>query len=352
MAGIKTSYTPSDITLYVPCYNAAETIEVCLDGILKQTVRPRRVLVIDDGSDLPYLNAEIEIIRHNQNKGLAAARNTALKACDTALIAALDSDVLPDPSWLETLLSAVNEHNCSGAGGMMIERYTNSVANRWRSVHMAQNWGDTLIRNPRFLFGANTLYRTQVLKNAGGYNERLRSNDEDRTMSDLLYAQGHATIYTPQAHCEHLRRDTIKTILRGYWKWHHSKGLLNGDFDSIAGITSRIEQVNFGIFTYRFHLDDDAGRSDLLPLDMMIPWVFCAMDLLMLNQHTGLGIPHFPPAELLQDMPKTISNLIKKMLPQVGSIDANELLADEYLAEFKRNIDISGWMEKIGSIQC
>jgi glycosyltransferase involved in cell wall biosynthesis len=346
---MRSKYKPSDISLYVPCYNAGATIGACLEAVGKQTARPRRVMVIDDGSEVRYLNPEIEVIRHDQNRGLAAARNTALKACDTRLIASLDADVLPDSTWLERLLDAINAPSCSGTGGMMTERYSENLADRWRAVHMAQNWGDTSVRNPRFLFGANTLYKTQVLKGAGGYDERHRSNDEDRTISDLLYAQGHDLVYEPKARCEHLRRDTLKTILAGYWQWHHSKGLLNGDFDSPAGILSRIERVNFGIYKYRVEMDHEAERRELLPLDMLLPWVFCAMDLRMLNQHAGLDVPHFPSSDIMQAIPEIVTERILAVLPQTSGIKTEVSWGLEYVTQFRRNLESSGWLERLDS---
>src|SRR6202007_410017 len=47
---------------------------------------------------------QVEIIRHAQSKGPAAARNTGLAACATDFVAFLDSDVVPRRGWLEALL--------------------------------------------------------------------------------------------------------------------------------------------------------------------------------------------------------------------------------------------------------
>ncbi len=282
---MKSSYKSENVTLYIPYYNAEKTIYECLKGAFSQKVLPAEILIIDDGSKEPLMlkeefAKECRVIRHAVNKGLAAARNTAIGNAKTELIAALDSDVVPEDSWLENMLEGLNSYgNVVGAGGAMYEKFSTELPDRWRSIHMAQNWGDEEILNPRFLFGCNTIFKKDVLLKLGGYDEEYRTNNEDRTISEKIYSSGYNLLYTPKAKAWHLRQDTYKTILKGYWQWHHTKGLMRGDFNSVEGILKRIEEVNFGIFKYRFDLDLKNARFDLLKIDFAIPFVFCALDL-------------------------------------------------------------------------
>lgn len=304
--------------MYSPCHNAGRFIAGCLEGVRCQApARPARVLLVDDGSSepLPPLPG-VEVIRHGANLGLGAARNTALEACATPLLAALDADAVPGPGWLQALLDALNEFpEAAGAGGMMEEAYAISPADRWRSIHMAQHWGGKQLVNPRFLFGSNTLFKTVALRRAGGYDAALRTNNEDRTISDKLYALGMKLVYTPAARCRHMRRDTIRTILPGYWKWHHARGLARGDFDSPEGILSRIKDVNFGIFQYRLGLDREAKREELVPIDAAGPWVFCALDLKFFTERTGRTAPCFPAQTLLAWLAPAAAQAVAALCP-------------------------------------
>jgi mycofactocin glycosyltransferase len=73
------------------------------------------VIVVDDGSADPgacrasveqsVLRSRIRLIRHPSSRGPAAARNTGAAAAGTAFVAFLDSDVVPEPSWLAPLLA-------------------------------------------------------------------------------------------------------------------------------------------------------------------------------------------------------------------------------------------------------
>ncbi len=277
-------FVPNDITVYVPCYKAGQTIVPCVEALLGQSVVPHRILAIDDGSPEPLVLPRIEVIRHPVNQGLAAARNTALQACDTPLIASVDADVVAQPDWLSCLLAALNggpadSMPVAGVGGRLNEFYQHRLADRWRARHMAQHWGGAPLVNPRFLYGANTLFVADEVRQSGGYDAALRTNNEDRVLSDALYARGRTLVYEPAAMCHHLRQDGCRSILQGYWQWHHAKGLQRGDFDHPAGLLRRISEVNFGIFRYRFDMDRAAGREEFLGLDAAIAWVFCALDL-------------------------------------------------------------------------
>lgn len=327
-----------DITLYVPCFNAGRTLVKCVESIRSQTIQPGRIFLVDDGSDddLPYMS--VEVIKHSENLGLASARNTALENCETGLLGAIDSDVALEPNWLEQVLAAINTGNYVGVGGKMLEGCLDTVADRWRSVHMCQHWGDAPVENPRFLYGANTLFRTDVLKEMGGYDVRCRTNNEDRRMSDAISAAGYNLYYTPRAMCTHLRSDTDETIMRNYWSWHRAKGLIEGDFDSPAGLISRIERVNFGIFDYRYNMDTTAGRQELLVMDRSIPWLFCAMDLELYNRRTGKGIPDLA-AELSSIRDEQLLNLLEKYII-TGHKSAEEEWFEEYLKAFRYGLKL------------
>ena len=347
-------YTSDDVTFYVPCYNANKTIDACLGSISQQTQRPAEILLIDDGStDAPEYSADqtVRVISHSTNRGLAAARNTAIEHCTTRLIASIDADVVIEPNWLNVLLGVLNSKLYIGAGGALHEQFNRRLADRWRATHMAQHWGDHEQINPRFLYGANTIFAVEALRSVGGYDARLRTNDEDRTMCERLYEEGHQLFYTPTAKSKHLRQDSIDTILPGYWRWHYSKGLLQGDFSSLQGMLKRMELVNFGIFQYRLALDKDAGRDDFVVIDSLIPWVFSALDLSFFTQQTGIMVPHFPNLDLEKLLPPGVARLLPS--GQIQSSDIQEAgfeFANCYVDLFKCLLSESGWNELKKSI--
>jgi GT2 family glycosyltransferase len=212
------------ISLFVPCFNAEATLAACLEGVLAQSRRPDEVLVIDDGSTdgTAALAAGfgVRVIAHGHNRGLAAGRNTAVRAAAHEWIAALDSDCVARPDWLATLARRLEaDDTLAGAGGMLLETNRTALADAWRTRHMKQNWGDRPIPNARFLFGNNTLFRRAALERVGLYNEKLRTNFEDVAVSEALQRAGYALAYEPAAVVHHLRRDSLRSVLRANWRW-------------------------------------------------------------------------------------------------------------------------------------
>jgi len=99
----------ADVFTFVPSYNHAPFVERCLKSIIKQTLKPSKLLVIDDGSkddspqviekilkDCPF-DAEL-IVRGN--RGLCATLNEGFSHCDTEFFAYLGSDDLWLPAFL------------------------------------------------------------------------------------------------------------------------------------------------------------------------------------------------------------------------------------------------------------
>jgi len=85
------------ISVLVPTYNRARKMARAVDSVLNQTRRPFEVIVVDDGSTdktpllLAKYNGAVKVIRQN-NQGVAAARNRAIKEARGEWFALLDSD--------------------------------------------------------------------------------------------------------------------------------------------------------------------------------------------------------------------------------------------------------------------
>jgi mycofactocin system glycosyltransferase len=62
------------------------------------------LVVVDDGSASPVRADGAVVLRHDTARGPAAARNAGLRAATTPFVAFLDSDCVPRPGWLATLL--------------------------------------------------------------------------------------------------------------------------------------------------------------------------------------------------------------------------------------------------------
>lgn len=214
-----------EILLYIPCFNGAPTLPRVLEALTAmRRPAPTRIIVIDDGSTDATAeiarSAGVEVVTQPQNLGLARARNRGLDEADGAFVASIDADVVVTPDWLEVLyVQLIANPQLGGVGGKLIESITHGVANAWRTRHAAQNWGDAPRSNPPHLFGANTIFRTQLLRDAGGYNPRYRTNYEDVDLCHRLRARGVQLAYNPAARCFHLRSDDVESLVRQQAGW-------------------------------------------------------------------------------------------------------------------------------------
>jgi len=215
---------PLKVSVYVPAYNAADFLALCLEALLAQSPAADEILVIDDGSrdasaEIASKYPSVTLIRHETNRGLAAARNTGMRAARNELVASIDADCVADPDWLVQLLDSLQDPSVAGVGGKLIEGVQKNTADRWRAVHMPQNWGDAPVRNPRVVFGSNNLFRKSAILAIGGYNESMRTNGEDVDLCARLREKGWNLLYVPAAVATHLRHDTTRSILDTYWRW-------------------------------------------------------------------------------------------------------------------------------------
>lgn len=97
------------VSVIMPAYNAASTIEESIRSVMAQTYAAWELLVIDDGSAdntcaiverLAVEDERIHLLRNPQNCGVAQTRNRGLALCNHSYAAFLDSDDVWHPNKL------------------------------------------------------------------------------------------------------------------------------------------------------------------------------------------------------------------------------------------------------------
>jgi glycosyltransferase involved in cell wall biosynthesis len=103
------------VSVIVPAYNAAATIERTLNSIVQQTYTNIEILVVDDGSSddtckivLRFVEAypRIRLIR-KANGGVASARNAAIESANGEFLAPIDADDLWHPTRVARHVAAL-----------------------------------------------------------------------------------------------------------------------------------------------------------------------------------------------------------------------------------------------------
>jgi glycosyltransferase involved in cell wall biosynthesis len=105
------------VSLLVPVYGVEKYIERCARSLFEQTYENLEYIFVDDCSpdqsieilkrvmeDYPARKEHVRIIRHEKNRGLAAARNTALDNAHGLFISHVDSDDYLDCNAVQLLV--------------------------------------------------------------------------------------------------------------------------------------------------------------------------------------------------------------------------------------------------------
>ncbi len=113
-----------EISVLVPVYNVSDYIEKCASSLFEQTYNELEYIFVDDlstddsidkllktAAGYPHRKEQMTIIRHTRNMGIAATRNTALKASRGKYIVFVDSDDYIAPDMVERLYFKAIESN-------------------------------------------------------------------------------------------------------------------------------------------------------------------------------------------------------------------------------------------------
>lgn len=106
------------VSICITTYNRERFIGECIDSALAQTWRPLEVVVADDGSTdathavLARYNGNVRVHRHETNRGIAAAKNLALRSSSerSRYVAILDSDDTFKPEFVERCVRFLETH--------------------------------------------------------------------------------------------------------------------------------------------------------------------------------------------------------------------------------------------------
>jgi len=105
----------SSVTVVIPAYNCENSIAQSVTSALTQTLAPKEIIVINDGSTdrtgdiLKAMGRDIRLIKQ-ENRGQGAARNAGWNAASGEYIAFLDADDYWKPQYIETCAAFLNKH--------------------------------------------------------------------------------------------------------------------------------------------------------------------------------------------------------------------------------------------------
>jgi glycosyltransferase involved in cell wall biosynthesis len=235
-----------DLSVVLCSLDGAEGVDRCLRALARQTIADRmEVVVVDDGSsdDTAAVARRhgVVVVRHEVNRGLAAARNTGIRASTGAIVAFLDDDCEPGPEWGRLLLAAYAP-GVMGVGGdiavasrpgliagyelrhnplspLEVELgHSENLAYRFW-LYLKRRWAPATRggRRPVYsLVGATMSFRRDALRDAGCFDERFTFGAEELDLCRRLARArpGEQLVLDPGVRVVHHFEPSLRDLLR------------------------------------------------------------------------------------------------------------------------------------------
>lgn len=130
---------PPAVTVVMTTYNHAPYLRVSLGSILAQTLPPRRIIVVNDGStdETAAILADLgdprlTLLSNPANRGISFSLNRALALVDTPFVALMDSDDIALPTRLAQQAAHLLRHPTLGVCGGYMEMFDSADPTRTR----------------------------------------------------------------------------------------------------------------------------------------------------------------------------------------------------------------------------
>jgi GT2 family glycosyltransferase len=204
--------TVPEVTVVMPAYQAAGTIEAAVASVVAQTRGDWELVVVDDGSSdgtaarVERLGEPRARVLRKENGGPAAARNAGIATARGRLVSFLDADDLWLPTYLETMTAALDATPSAGfayTDAWVLDDVTGRIRRTTAMAFQRQPAGPetdaaTLLAEltrTNFVYTSTTV-RREVLEAVGGFRPSLQAA-EDYELWFRIAAHGYGAVRAP-----------------------------------------------------------------------------------------------------------------------------------------------------------
>lgn len=186
------------VSVVIPAFNAADTIDATLRSVRAQSHRRLEILVVDDGSTdntaaiveaHAQLDGRIRLVRQ-QNAGVAAARNRGIAEARGEFVAPIDADDLWRATKIDKelalLLAGGPDTALAYSWQAEIDEHDRVIATSHRPIYEGNVFIPMLTYNI-VGSGSNALMRRRAVLECGGYDPSLRARGGEGCEDLILY---------------------------------------------------------------------------------------------------------------------------------------------------------------------
>ena len=211
--------TPETVSIVVVSRGRPQALARCLTGISQLQASAFEVVVVADPAGIASARAlpfgpALKLIPFDL-ANVSAARNLGVSHAAGDVVAFIDDDAVPEPSWLRHLTAPALSGSVEATGGYV--RGRNGISFQWEAqaldsfgvgVPLALNRVTPTVLTPPNgravkTEGTNMAFRRTVLVELGGFDEAFRYFLDETDLNMRLAKAGHATAIVPLAQVHH-----------------------------------------------------------------------------------------------------------------------------------------------------
>ncbi len=154
------------ISIVIPVYNEADSLEACLRSIAAQTVRPHQVIVVDnnsnDGSAAIAAGFDFVTVLNERRQGVLHARTSGFDSARGDIIARIDADSLLPADWLASVQAVFADSSLDAVSGAA-QYYNVAAAPLFNAIDLFfRRRLERQLKDRVYLWGANMAMRREA----------------------------------------------------------------------------------------------------------------------------------------------------------------------------------------------
>lgn len=185
-------YPPFSVLITVYSKENSKFLDQAIRSVIKQTVVPNQIIIVEDGKLTSELEKVIEnyrksffndftIVRLNKNMGRGIASNAGIENATNEWIAKMDSDDISKPNRFEIQLKAIQKHPEAVAIGGQVEEFignnSNIISKREVPLDSESIFKFAKYRSP--VNNPTAMFKKSVVKKLGEYSDLRFLEDYD-----------------------------------------------------------------------------------------------------------------------------------------------------------------------------
>lgn len=170
--------TASNVEIIVLDWDGGELLNNCLHSIDRQSLRPARIILFDNGSRVPVYQrlvkteVPVKLLRSTENLGFTGGINKAMSEVKAPYVAWVNNDVVLSAKWLEKLLPALAEDE-TVAAAQTVNLYDKTFVDGagitiqegvFRQIGHGERLDKVRLQQPWGISATAALFRTAALK--------------------------------------------------------------------------------------------------------------------------------------------------------------------------------------------